>query len=323
MVRESYVNLIHTPAGGTHESGLRDGVFNALKSFIDHHSLLAQGRQAHRRRRVQPHFLRALDHDAGPAVPGPDQGQAVLARRPAPGRLHGARPARTVAQRASGRRQKESPTWPSGPRRRASAPGRRSRSASPPAWPSCRASWRIASRDNLEERELFLVEGDSAGGSAKQGRNKDTQAILPLRGKVLNTWEHEADRIFANNEIHNIAVALGVDPHAPDDTPDMSQPALRQSHHPGRCRRGRQPYPGAAADPVLPPFSRAGAQRSGLRGAAAAVPRGRARPRARTSRPANSTASTTASWKARSTACAPTRCAKARGRCRASRAWAK
>jgi topoisomerase-4 subunit B len=64
--------------------------------------------------------------------------------------------------------------------------------------------------------ELFLVEGDSAGGSAKMGRDKEFQAILPLRGKVLNTWETERDRLFANNEVHDIAVAIGVDPHGPD-----------------------------------------------------------------------------------------------------------
>jgi len=77
------------------------------------------------------------------------------------------------------------------------------------------------SRD-LNLNELFLVEGDSAGGSAKMGRNKETQAILPLRGKVLNAWEVERDRLFANNEIHDIAVAIGVDPHGPEDTPDLS-----------------------------------------------------------------------------------------------------
>jgi topoisomerase-4 subunit B len=69
---------------------------------------------------------------------------------------------------------------------------------------------------------VFLVEGDSAGGSAKMGRDKETQAILPLRGKVLNAWEVERDRLFANNEIHDIAVAVGVDPHGPSDTPDLS-----------------------------------------------------------------------------------------------------
>ena len=75
---------------------------------------------------------------------------------------------------------------------------------------------------DLANNEVFLVEGDSAGGSAKMGRDKQSQAILPLRGKVLNTWEVERDRLFANNEIHDIAVAIGVDPHGPNDTPDMS-----------------------------------------------------------------------------------------------------
>jgi topoisomerase-4 subunit B len=70
--------------------------------------------------------------------------------------------------------------------------------------------------------EVFLVEGDSAGGSAKMGRDKETQAILPLRGKVLNAWEVERDLLFKNNEIHDISVALGVDPHGPNDTPDLS-----------------------------------------------------------------------------------------------------
>jgi len=77
------------------------------------------------------------------------------------------------------------------------------------------------SRD-LTLNEVFLVEGDSAGGSAKMGRDKETQAILPLRGKVLNAWEVERDLLFKNNEIHDISVALGVDPHGPNDTPDLS-----------------------------------------------------------------------------------------------------
>jgi topoisomerase-4 subunit B len=77
------------------------------------------------------------------------------------------------------------------------------------------------SRD-LAYNEVFLVEGDSAGGSAKMGRDKETQAVLPLRGKVLNTWEVERDRLFANTEVHDIAVAIGVDPHGPGDEPDLS-----------------------------------------------------------------------------------------------------
>ncbi|HSV77634.1 MAG TPA: toprim domain-containing protein, partial [Ramlibacter sp.] len=75
---------------------------------------------------------------------------------------------------------------------------------------------------DISHNEVFLVEGDSAGGSAKMGRDKECQAILPLRGKVLNTWEVERDRLFANTEIHDIAVAIGVDPHGPNDTPDLT-----------------------------------------------------------------------------------------------------
>ena len=102
--------------------------------------------------------------------------------------------------------------------------------------------------DDVSRREVFLVEGDSAGGSAKLARDKQYQAILPLRGKVLNTFEVERDRLFANNEIHDIAVAIGVDPHAAGAEPDLNGPALRQDHHHGRRRRRRQPHPGAAAD---------------------------------------------------------------------------
>jgi len=76
--------------------------------------------------------------------------------------------------------------------------------------------------EDIVINEIFLVEGDSAGGSAKMGRNKEYQAILPLRGKVLNTWETERDRLFGNNEVHDIAVAIGVDPHGHLDEPDLS-----------------------------------------------------------------------------------------------------
>jgi topoisomerase-4 subunit B len=70
--------------------------------------------------------------------------------------------------------------------------------------------------------ELFLVEGDSAGGSAKMGRNNEFQSLLPLRGKVLNTWEVDAGRIFGNSEVHDIFVALGIEPHTMNDNPDFS-----------------------------------------------------------------------------------------------------
>jgi topoisomerase-4 subunit B len=75
----------------------------------------------------------------------------------------------------------------------------------------------------VTRNELFLVEGDSAGGSAKMGRDKEFQAILPLRGKVLNTWEVERDRLFGNAEVHDIAVAIGVDPHGSDDAIEVGE----------------------------------------------------------------------------------------------------
>jgi len=89
----------------------------------------------------------------------------------------------------------------------------RKRVAAGPALPGKLAD---CTHENLEETELFLVEGDSAGGSAKQARSKETQAILPLRGKILNAWEVEPDEVLGSKEVHDIAVALGVDPASGD-----------------------------------------------------------------------------------------------------------
>ena len=139
-VRESYVNLIPTSAGGTHDSGLRDGLFNAVKSFVELHSLLAQGREAAARRRVRTRLLRALGQGAGSAVPGPDQGAAQFARRGAAGLQLRAAGAGAVAQPARGLRQESWPNSPSRRRRRGRRPGRRSRSARAPAWRCCPAS---------------------------------------------------------------------------------------------------------------------------------------------------------------------------------------
>jgi len=101
------------------------------------------------------------------------------------------------------------------------------------------------SKDLAHKRSL-PGRGDSAGGSAKMGRNKGNQAILRCAGKVLNTWEVERDRLFANTEIHDIAGPSGGSARAQRHTrPD--RPALRQGLHPGGCRRGRLAHPGAAA----------------------------------------------------------------------------
>ncbi|MFV0664499.1 DNA topoisomerase IV subunit B [Denitromonas sp.] len=218
---ESYVNLIPTVAGGTHESGLRAGVFEAVKSFIEHHALLPRGLKLQQddvcnrlsfvlsARLLDPQFQGQVkeklnSREAVKLVSGMvrdpfeiwlnnhvDAGKAIaeLAIRAATARQKNAK--KVEKKKTSGV---------------AVLPGKLS---------DCES-------EDTDDNELFLVEGDSAGGSAKLARNKETQAILPLRGKVQNAWEIDPDRLYANNEIHDIAVALGVDAHGPDDTPDLS-----------------------------------------------------------------------------------------------------
>ena len=108
--------------------------------------------------------------------------------------------------------------------------------------------------DDPDRNELFIVEGDSAGGSAKQARDKEFQAVLPLKGKPKNTWQDSPDTLYANKEIEAIALAIGVDHHKLGDVVDLSGSALPEDHHPGGRRRGRRAHPGAAAHAVLPPL---------------------------------------------------------------------
>ena len=221
VISESYVNLIHTPAGGTHESGLRDGVFNGIKSFIDHHGLLPKGVKL-----TQDDVCGRLSFVLSAKVLDPQfQGQTkdkltsreavrlitTMIRDPLELWLNEHPEAgKTIAEMAVKAAQV---------RARAGQKVERKKSNGIAVLPGkltdCESS-------DIERRELFLVEGDSAGGSAKQGRDRESQAILPLRGKLLNTWEQDRDRVLANNEIHDIAVALGLDPHRPDDSPDLS-----------------------------------------------------------------------------------------------------
>ena len=220
-LRESYVNLIPTVAGGTHEAGLKDGLFSAIKGFIEMHALLPKGVK------LMPDdvFGRASFVLSAKVLDPQFQGQTkeklnsrdalrlvASAVRPAfelwlgQHVEHGRKLAELVIRQAQARQragQKVEKRKGSGV---AVLPGKLT---------DCE------SRD-LGLNELFLVEGDSAGGSAKMGRNKETQAILPLRGKVLNAWEIERDLLFRNTEIHDISVAIGVDPHGPTDTPDLS-----------------------------------------------------------------------------------------------------
>jgi topoisomerase IV subunit B len=220
-LRESYVNLIPTVAGGTHEAGLKDGLFAAVKGFIDMHSLLPKGVK------LMPDdvFSRASFVLSAKVLDPQFQGQTKE-------RLNSRDALRLVANYIRpalelwlnqhvehGKKLAELVIRQAQTRQRASQKVEKRRGSGVAVLPGKLTD--CESRD-LTLNEVFLVEGDSAGGSAKMGRNKETQAVLPLRGKVLNAWEVERDRLFANNEIHDIAVALGVDPHGANDEPDMS-----------------------------------------------------------------------------------------------------
>ncbi len=220
-VRESYVNLIPTVNGGTHESGLKDGLFGAIKNFIDLHSLLPKGVK------LMPDdvFSRASFVLSAKVLDPQFQGQIKE-------RLNSRDALRLVSTCVKpplelwlnqhveqGKKLAELVIKQAQTRQRASQKVEKRKGSGVAVLPGKLTD--CESRDLLHN-ELFLVEGDSAGGSAKMGRNKETQAILPLRGKVLNSWEVERDRLFANNEIHDIAVAIGVDPHGATDSPDLS-----------------------------------------------------------------------------------------------------
>ncbi|TXI10050.1 MAG: type IIA DNA topoisomerase subunit B [Polynucleobacter sp.] len=220
-VRESYVNLIPTPAGGTHESGLREGLFNAVKSFIDIHALQPKGVK------LMPEdvFARASFVLSAKVLDPQFQGQIKE-------RLNSRDAVRLVSGFVKsaldlwlnqhvdyGRKLAELVIKQAQARTRAGQKVEKKKSSGVAVLPGKLTD---CESEDIAMNELFLVEGDSAGGSAKMGRNKEYQAILPLRGKVLNTWEAERDRLFANNEVHDIAVAIGVDPHGVNDEPDLS-----------------------------------------------------------------------------------------------------
>ena len=220
-VRESYVNLIPTTAGGTHESGLRDGLFTAVKSFIEVHSLLPKGVKL----LPEDVFARASYVLSAKVLDPQFQGQIKE-------RLNSRDAVRLVSSfvRPSlelwlnqhvdyGKKLAELAIRAAQSRQKAGQKVEKRKSSGVAVLPGKLTD--CESRD-IAHNEVFLVEGDSAGGSAKMGRDKECQAILPLRGKVLNTWEVERDRLFANTEIHDISVAIGVDPHGPQDTPDLS-----------------------------------------------------------------------------------------------------
>src|SRR4051794_11241832 len=220
-VRESYVNLIPTSAGGTHESGLRDGLFNAVKSFVDLHSLLPKGVKL----LPEDVFARASYVLSAKVLDPQFQGQIKE-------RLNSRDAVRLVSSFVRptlelwlnqhveyGKKLAELAIKAAQTRQKAGQKVEKRKGSGVAVLPGKLTD--CESRDT-SHNEVFLVEGDSAGGSAKMGRDKECQAILPLRGKVLNTWEVDRDRLFANTEVHDIAVAIGVDPHGPEDQPDLS-----------------------------------------------------------------------------------------------------
>jgi topoisomerase-4 subunit B len=210
-VSESYVNLIPTPQGGTHVNGMRTGITNSIREFADFRSLLPRGIAIAPEdvwdglnfvlsvKLEDPQFSgqtkeRLSSRESAAFVSGviKDSFSLWLNQHPETGDL--------IAQLAISKAQK---------RLKAAKKVVRKKIVSGPALPGKLAD---CTSQEPELCELFLVEGDSAGGSAKQARDRNTQAIMPLRGKILNTWEVDSSEILASQEVHDISIALGIDP---------------------------------------------------------------------------------------------------------------
>ena len=215
LVQESYVNLIPTPQGGTHANGLRSGLLDAMREFCEFRNLLPRG-------------IKLTPDDIW------DRCSYVLSCKLADPQFSGQTKdrlsSREVAAFVSGVVKDSFSLWlnqhteeaeklaelcifAAQRRMRASKKVVRKKITQGPALPGKLAD---CSSVEPERCEIFLVEGDSAGGSAKQARNRENQAIMPLRGKILNTWEVDSQEILGSQEVHDISVALGVDPALDD-----------------------------------------------------------------------------------------------------------
>ena len=215
LVTEAYVNLIPTPQGGTHVTGLRSGLIEALKEFCEFRGLLPRGVKLTgddlweqcayvlSAKLKDPQFSgqtkeRLSSRSCGAFVSGvaKDAFSLWLNEHPHEGER--------LAELAISNAQK---------RTHAAKKVVRKKVTAGPALPGKLAD---CSAGDVDAAELFLVEGDSAGGSAKQARDKEFQAVMPLRGKILNTWEVDASQVLGSQEVHDIALALGVDPASDD-----------------------------------------------------------------------------------------------------------
>ena len=215
IVAESYVNLIPTPQGGTHVNGLRSGLLDAMREFCELRNLLPRGVKLTAEDVWDRCCFVLSSKLQDPQFSG--QTKERLSSREAAGFVSG------VAKDAFGlwlnqhtadaERLAEVCIERAQSRLRSAKKVVRKKVASGPALPGKLAD---CSSEDPARGELFLVEGDSAGGSAKQARDREYQAILPLRGKILNTWEVDAMEILASQEVNNISVALGIDPGSTD-----------------------------------------------------------------------------------------------------------
>ncbi|MBA2711440.1 MAG: DNA topoisomerase IV subunit B [Tatlockia sp.] len=212
---ESYVNLIPTVQGGTHVNGLRSGLYEALSTFCDQRNLLPRGVKLAADDLWEPCQYVLSVKMKEPQFAG--QTKERLSSRQTAGFVNSVikdafalwlnqhrSQGEAIAAFTIERAQK---------RLRQAKQVARKRVSQGPALPGKLAD---CLQQDLSQAELFLVEGDSAGGSAKQARSKDFQAILPLRGKILNTWEVDSSQVLASQEIHDISVAIGIDPGSDD-----------------------------------------------------------------------------------------------------------
>ncbi len=214
-VTESYVNLIPTALGGTHVNGLRTGLTEAVREFCEFRNLVPRGVKISPEdvwdkvsyilsvKMEEPQFSgqtkeRLSSRECAPFVSGvvKDAFSLWLNQHTEEGEL--------IALLAIDNAQK---------RLRAGKKVARKKITQGPALPGKLAD---CSSNDVSRTELFLVEGDSAGGSAKQARDREFQAIMPLRGKILNTWEVASEQVLASQEVHDISVAIGVDPDSED-----------------------------------------------------------------------------------------------------------